>query len=293
LNQYTNSIKAHEKGISCLEVQDGKIYTGSFDHTCKIWDLETGKCLAILEEHTETILHMKIIEKKLITSALDQTCKIWDLETHRCLYTFRGSGSIACFDAAKDILVVFFYKAGTTMMYCCQAWNMHSGECLYRFEKKGAITSIKVFDNAFIATCNTSNYKCEMRDLKTGELKENFPSEFAGINCLEIINDLVIFGGQSQWKSWNRKTGEILDSENSFAHFIGVVRVAQNKVFTASYWNNVIKIWDLKTGKYLRTFEITDLKQAAKGIHYLEITEGKFIISDTVSCWIGDFTKTQ
>ena len=129
--QRIKSLTGHKRAISCLEVQDGKIYTGSLDHTCRVWDLETRKCLHIMQGHTKEIRQIKIIEKKLITSALDQTCKIWDLETHRCLYTFRGSGSIACFDAAKDILVVFFYKAGTTMMYCCQAWNMHSGECLY------------------------------------------------------------------------------------------------------------------------------------------------------------------
>jgi len=275
------SLKGHEGNICCIEVQDGKIYTGSIDHVCRIWDLKTGKCLGIFRGHTNSILHLKIIEKKLITACIDQTCKIWDIETYKCLNTLGVNDySITRFDAAKDKVIGFSSKFGISI------WSIESGKCLHSFKEKRIITSIKLIDNEFITV---DNYTCQMRDLETGKINEDFPSELSGINCLEIIDDLVIFGGQGQWRSWNRKTGEIVTSEMAFAHTIGTIRVSQGKVFTGCYWSTVAKIWDLKTGKCLQTLQIPNFEVFANGICCLEIKEGKLIVSNKTSCCIWDF----
>ena len=55
ISEYTRH--AHEKDINALAISsnDSTFATGSFDKTCKIWDLETGEMIATLANHKRGI----------------------------------------------------------------------------------------------------------------------------------------------------------------------------------------------------------------------------------------------
>lgn len=64
----------------------------SDDKTCRIWDVDTGECLKVLEGHTSkvTCVSFNYDNTKIITGSYDKTCKIWDVDTCECLYTLIG-----------------------------------------------------------------------------------------------------------------------------------------------------------------------------------------------------------
>ena len=47
-------LEGHDGGITCTtELSDGRVLSGSYDKTLKVWDPQYGRCLVTLEGHTE------------------------------------------------------------------------------------------------------------------------------------------------------------------------------------------------------------------------------------------------
>ena len=73
------TLSGHTHTIRYIAVTpDGKIISGSFDDTLKIWDIATGKLLHTLEGHTDFVYIVRITpDGKIISGSFDGTLKIW------------------------------------------------------------------------------------------------------------------------------------------------------------------------------------------------------------------------
>jgi WD40 repeat protein len=71
---------------------DGKtLVSGGEDNTVRVWNLETGKCNWIREEHTNWVRSVAFsFDGTMVASGSeDETIKIWDAKTGNCLKTLR------------------------------------------------------------------------------------------------------------------------------------------------------------------------------------------------------------
>ena len=59
--------------------QGNKIITASSDRSCRVWDVESGDCLQVLEGHTDEIFSAAFNYEgdTIITGSKDNTCRIW------------------------------------------------------------------------------------------------------------------------------------------------------------------------------------------------------------------------
>ena len=109
------SLNAHKNYIWCLEYLEktGEIISGSSDNKIKVnslfkiyhkisvvlnfnsfikvWNINTGDCTHILDDHYNSVLCLKLFSGKLISGSADSNIKIWDLETWECTETLRCS----------------------------------------------------------------------------------------------------------------------------------------------------------------------------------------------------------
>lgn len=296
--QCLKSLSGHTDLVQCLEIQEGKIYTGSSDKTCRVWDLMTGKCLGIFSGHQGSIKCLKLTDKYLITASTDKTCKLWDLKTFKCVHTFEPFlHPVHNLDVNQNILIACSYNVNTGQQHDCQAWNLHSKERVLHFEGNEPMIDVKVLETEFITVHSTTDddcNHCQIWDLPSDSCKKAFFPEIIAISCIEVIGPLVVLGGANQWKSWNYQTNEVVASEVQAHHDIASMQVENGKVFTSSYWNNVTKIWDLKTGKCLRTLKLDtcNLTHYWDGIRCMKYEGGKIISGSASSpCRIWDFTS--
>ncbi|KAK3948488.1 WD40-repeat-containing domain protein [Pseudoneurospora amorphoporcata] len=81
-------LKGHENGVTCLQLDDNILATGSYDATIKIWNIETEECIRTLVGHTAGIRALQFDDSKLISGSLDHTIKVWNWHTGECLSTF-------------------------------------------------------------------------------------------------------------------------------------------------------------------------------------------------------------
>ncbi|NEO63017.1 MAG: hypothetical protein F6J98_22280 [Moorea sp. SIO4G2] len=73
--------------------EDSKILVASVDKTVKLWDINSGEELAILESHSAPVLTIAIsADSKTIASAgSDKTIKLWDVDSRQLLRTLSGN----------------------------------------------------------------------------------------------------------------------------------------------------------------------------------------------------------
>lgn len=69
--------------------------SGSTDHTMRLWDVESGRCLRVFEGHTSNVEHISWSNNQrfAISGSPDTTVRLWDVESGRCLCVLKGHTS--------------------------------------------------------------------------------------------------------------------------------------------------------------------------------------------------------
>ncbi|EMD34520.1 hypothetical protein CERSUDRAFT_55151 [Gelatoporia subvermispora B] len=99
-------LTGHTRAVRALQFDEFKLITGSMDHTMRVWNWRTGKCLRILEGHTEGVVCLNFDENILASGSVDTTVKIWNFRTGEC-FTLRGHNdwvnSVQLWDSNKPL----------------------------------------------------------------------------------------------------------------------------------------------------------------------------------------------
>lgn len=60
--------------------------SGSSDNTIRLWDIEYGTCLRVLEGHEELVRCIKFDNKRIVSGAYDGSVIIYDIIDYQDLY---------------------------------------------------------------------------------------------------------------------------------------------------------------------------------------------------------------
>ena len=84
---------------------DGRFaISGSIDKTLKVWDLETGELVRVLEGHTDYVMSVTVTPdgRFAISGSKDKTLKVWDLSISAVVASFNDEGSLYACAVAPD-----------------------------------------------------------------------------------------------------------------------------------------------------------------------------------------------
>ncbi|GAB4858664.1 Zinc finger CCCH domain-containing protein 48 [Ancistrocladus abbreviatus] len=71
------SLKGHTLAVVTLVVGANRLYSGSMDHSIRVWNLETLQCMQTLTEHTSVVMSVLCWDQFLLSCSLDKTIKVW------------------------------------------------------------------------------------------------------------------------------------------------------------------------------------------------------------------------
>jgi NB-ARC domain/WD domain, G-beta repeat/APAF-1 helical domain len=76
-------LEGHAASVHPLCVlPDGRLASGSADHTIRLWDLTTGTQIGLLEGHSDRVNALCVLpDGRLASSSTDKTIRLWDLTT--------------------------------------------------------------------------------------------------------------------------------------------------------------------------------------------------------------------
>ncbi|XP_042001648.1 F-box/WD-40 repeat-containing protein At5g21040-like [Salvia splendens] len=126
-------IWGHDGPITCLALEFGKMYSGSWDMTVRVWDRSSLKCLNILV-HNDWV---------------------WSLVPHDTTIGSTAGSSAYIWDTASGSLLSIIYSAHAGNAYALA--RSHSGKLLFTGGEDGSIHMFEV----------TRNVKCNTRRIAT------------------------------------------------------------------------------------------------------------------------------
>ncbi|MBS0604660.1 MAG: F-box/WD repeat-containing protein [Verrucomicrobia bacterium] len=89
----SHTLEGHDGIVFSLALDGQTLFSGSFDNTIKIWNLNTNTCTATLQGHNGPVCSLALDGQLLISGSYDRTVKIWDLSTNTCIATLEGYNS--------------------------------------------------------------------------------------------------------------------------------------------------------------------------------------------------------
>lgn len=84
-------LRGHSTPVTCLNFQDGFIFSSSLDATSILWDVAIQReCLVLKNTHSKSVVSCGILQPNSMafTSGRDGLLKIWDLERKAVLSQF-------------------------------------------------------------------------------------------------------------------------------------------------------------------------------------------------------------
>eukprot|EP00005_Dracoamoeba_jomungandri_P011134 CAMPEP_0174267342 /NCGR_PEP_ID=MMETSP0439-20130205/33279_1 /TAXON_ID=0 /ORGANISM="Stereomyxa ramosa, Strain Chinc5" /LENGTH=365 /DNA_ID=CAMNT_0015354781 /DNA_START=520 /DNA_END=1617 /DNA_ORIENTATION=+ len=100
-----STLNGHSDQVRALSVANGNLFSGSYDCSIKVWDINTLKCIQTLNVYNE-VFGLGTTAGYLFSGDENGTIKVWDLRTRRCVHTLSDhSGSVYAFTGSNGLLL--------------------------------------------------------------------------------------------------------------------------------------------------------------------------------------------
>jgi F-box/WD-40 domain protein MET30 len=283
------TLQGHTDGVMCVQFCEilKLVMTGSFDKSIRVWDLTTGKHLRTLTGHSRCVRALQFDDAKLVTGAMDNTLKIWNYHTGQCIRTLEGhTGGVLSLDFVDSRLMASGSTDNTI-----RVWNFEAGECCTLLGHTEWVNSVKICHEGTMLVSSSDDATIRLWDLTSrtctrvyrghvGQVQVAIPSLFGFTHRLNtsvveqqkvaVDNRTAVTTQQSSLQqqrpgcssSDNNKNNMINNatSPNNVQPFSSTTNPATEEhhlsdspIIMSSSLDNTIKIWDLNTGKCLRT----------------------------------------
>lgn len=239
--------KGHMDGVLALHFNSRLLFTGSYDSTVAIWDLCSGSLIRRLSGHTDGVKALYFDGQKLITGSLDKTIRVWNYMTGECISTYRGhTDSILSVDSYRKIIVSG--SADTTV----KVWHVESRTCYSLRGHTEWVNCVKLHPKSFLCFSCSDDTTIRMWDIRTnsclrvfeghvGQVQKVLPLVIIDIENLVV--DEPVEDPEAQHQDQEVEPADDILKENL---------PYPTHILSCSL-DNTIKLWDIKTGKCIRT----------------------------------------
>lgn len=255
-----HTLNGHRRMISTLEFTEcgTTLASGSADTDIIIWDVVAAMGKFRLSDHSDRITSLAFVEGKLISSSKDGLLKLWDLTARFCVDTAVGHKSEIWVLTVTESGLVISGGGDETLLL----WRVE-GDILKRIGDHGR-TSTRRGMSMTISTegkvyLQTVGYQVEVYSVKEDNLVTEkalgWRSEKLKGFATHASRGLVEYQGNS-FAVVDLDDGEIQVTIEREGHRTGVraVEMSQDDTQVISCGGDGAKIWNIDTGKTLRSF---------------------------------------
>lgn len=269
----------HTDDVTCLQFNRKYLMTGSYDSTIRIWKVDTGQCLKVLSGHTKGIRSLVFDSQKLITGGLDNTIKVWNYHTGQCISTYRGhDAAVVSVDFCNKTIV------SGSADHTVKVWHVDSRTCYTLRGHSSWVNSVKIHSPSNTVFSASDDTTIRMWDLENNQCLRIF----GGIENNGHIGQIqsvipFIYKDDMDYDKNSDSDNEIIEDENGVAvpgarsgrhgqasltaipdgdeasstEEINEIQLPTNANYPthllSASLDNTIKLWDIKTGKCIRT----------------------------------------
>lgn len=157
-------LQGHTASVRSVTGHGNIIISGSYDHTVRVWDLQTQRERFVLRGHTDRIYSTvyDVKRQRCISASMDSTIRIWDLITGKCIKVLNDHTSlVGLLGLTKDYMISA--AADGTL----RGWNPYNFNNEFTFHHDNH-TAITTFDSNSNILVSGSEGQFNVYDLRQG-----------------------------------------------------------------------------------------------------------------------------
>ncbi|XP_034479514.1 sterol regulatory element-binding protein cleavage-activating protein [Drosophila innubila] len=175
---------AHQQPITCMQVVNDMVFTGSQDHTLKVYCLNKSDVEYTLHGHCGPITCLFVDRWQPGTGgsgSQDGLLCVWDLFTGACMYNIQAhDGAVSCLACAPSYVI----SLGTDERIC--VWERFQGNLLTTINISNAYSSLLMLTPSLLVTSKMGSLI--VWDVRTGQPAREVKLDFANLQlCPKIM----------------------------------------------------------------------------------------------------------
>lgn len=259
-SQCIHTLKVHLSSVFAVAISpNGKCFaSGSFDHTIKLWDLETGELLRTFMGHSEPVLTLTFSPdgQTLVSGSVDDKIKLWDLATGSMSKTITDdSDSVVSLSVAVSPDGELLASGGDHQKI--KIWQLSTGKLLNILSHSRGINTVAFSPDGQLLASGSSDNTVRLWQLSNGELLTTLVGHARDVNSVAISPDgqiLASGSGDNTIKLWDIGRGKLLNTLRGHLDWVRtVVFSPDGQLLVSGSADATIKLWQVGSGKVLST----------------------------------------
>lgn len=247
--------QAHNDTITALDFDApfGTLVTAGLDDTVRVWDLNAGRCMGMLEGHLSSVRCLQVEENIVATGSMDASIRLWDL--NQADYNPQAAYGTAL--SSKPILEED-EEGGATGEELFRPANDASPEyhgdamadChMFTLSAHVAeVTALNFRGNTLVS--GSADKTLRQWDLEKGRCVQTLDVLWAAAQASSLNTTTNAPTPASETGGWWRPTGGRVQSAE--ADFVGALQVFETALACGTA-DGMVRLWDLRSGMVHRS----------------------------------------
>ncbi|MBS0603867.1 MAG: F-box/WD repeat-containing protein [Verrucomicrobia bacterium] len=237
-NRCTATLEGHDRAVTCIALDGQRLFSGSLDQTIKIWDLNTNTCTATLEGHSGHVYSLLLDGQRLFSGSSDKTIKIWDLNTNTCTATLEGHSGHV-YSLLLDGQRLFSGSHDKTI----KIWDLNANTCTATLEGHDDHVWSLAQDKHKLFSCS-SDETIKIWDLNSNTCTATLKGHLGFVVSLALDGQRLFSGSSDHTiKIWNLNTNTCTATLEGHIGHVHSIAMVGKRLFSGSS-DHTIKIWD-------------------------------------------------
>ncbi len=233
--------------------------SGSDDNTLRLWDLDTGNCVKILQGHTDEVNCVVLSNDGTLalSGSDDNTLRLWDLDSGNCIKTLQGhTGMVWSVDLSNDGSLALSGSADKTL----RVWDLDSGSCIKTLQGyAGIVWSVALSNDGTRAVSGSDDNTLRLWHLDTGVCVKTFQGHTGIVRGVALSDGgtLALSGSDDKTlRVWDLDSGNCIKTLRGHTARVWSVALSNDgSQALSSSSDKTLRLWDLDSGNCIKTLQ--------------------------------------
>ena len=232
--------------------------SASTDRTVRLWDVESGHCMQVLEGHTAVVRSAawRRDGRRVLSSADDGTLRLWDVETGRCLRVFSGhTAAVNSVAWGPDGRRALSGAADQTV----RLWEVESGHCLRVLAgHTSRVNSVAWSPDGRRVLSAANDNAIRLWEVETGQclrVLKGHTDSVLSVSWSPSGQGVLSAGADQTVRLWEVESGWPSMLKGHTRSVSSVAWSPDGRRALSAAADQTLRLWDLESGRCLRVLE--------------------------------------